>query len=535
MDGLQIIGSMLAGLGLFFVGIQMLSSNLRQLTSRRFRLLLANWTKSPFVSAFIGALLGATMQTGSAITFILVGMIGAGMISVERSLPVRLGAAMGTSTMVFVATLNIQLFILFIIGIAGVALTQSKKPRPLVGALFGAGLMFFGLKMVGTGAAPLTELPWFRAAIAQVNGAPVAALILGTGLSILVQSPQSVTILAITMTDAGILGVGSTIAIIYGGNLGGGISTYMLSSGFRGTSRQIMVFQVLFNVLTAAVLFALFFVEQSTNAPLVRWAVTHLSDDVASQMALVYLIFNVFGALMMFALRGPILRWIEGRWPPLPEEDMAKLKFLNDQVLDDPELALELAEEELRRFFGLLSGHLEALRLPTGEDLAHGETTGNTLLALHDAIRQALSELKDRSMDHEGAEHLISLVNRHRMLGTLQSSLSDFARAVRAAKESPNLARLAATVIESLDALLMVADDAVAGEEPEDINDLLEATHDRAPQMRAIRARFMRGSETLADEERLDLMGLTNGLERTVWVLHEFGTELARQQDAEPG
>jgi phosphate:Na+ symporter len=80
LEALQIIGEMLAGLALFFFGIQRLSSQLRQITGRNFRMLLQRATRSPLLSALAGALLGATMQTGSAITFILVSMVGAGMI-----------------------------------------------------------------------------------------------------------------------------------------------------------------------------------------------------------------------------------------------------------------------------------------------------------------------------------------------------------------------------------------------------------------------------------------------------------------------
>ncbi len=113
--------------------------------------------------------MGATLQTGSAITFILVGMVGAGTITVDRSLPVGLGAAVGTSTMVFVATLDIQTLILFLIGISGIALSQSHSPRPILGILFGGGLMFFGLRMVGASAASLTDLAGQKVGIKQVS------------------------------------------------------------------------------------------------------------------------------------------------------------------------------------------------------------------------------------------------------------------------------------------------------------------------------------------------------------------------------
>ena len=521
---------MLAGLGLFFVGISTLTSNLRQLTGRRFRIFLERSTRSPFLSAVAGALIGATMQTGSAITFILVGMIGAGMITVERSLPVRLGAAVGTSTMVFVATLDIQILILFLIGIAGVSMTQTRSPHPMFGIIFGVGLMFFGLRLVGSSAASLTELAWFYSAITSVNGHPLGAFVLGAVLSIVVQSPQSVAILSIAMTGAGVLGSWTTIAIIYGSNFGGGISTYLLSSGFRGTPRQIMMFQVVFNLLTGSVLMGLFFVERLGGVPLVHAAVKAVGRSVESQMAFVYLAFNVFGAMMMFALRKPILNWIEQRWPPIPEENLAKLEFLHDRAFDSPDLALELADCEEKRLLKLLAGYLESLRLPTGEDEKQAQMMTGALNQLHESIEEALTELGNKGLGHDDSEHLILLANRNRLLGTLHNSLADLAAAVRAAKRSRRLERLAGIVIEAIDALLGTAIDAFDSGDKHDLASVSEATQDRSEQMRAIRLRFVRGDETLSNEERLDLMELTNGLERTIWVLHEFVGELIRSE-----
>jgi phosphate:Na+ symporter len=521
---------MLAGLGLFFVGISTLTGNLRQLTGRRFRMMLERSTRFPFLSALAGALLGATMQTGSAITFILVGMVGAGMITVERSLPVRLGAAVGTSTMVFVATMDIQVLILFLIGIAGISLAQSRSPHPLIGIVFGIGLMFFGLRLVGSSASSLTELAWFHSAIAGVNGQPLTAFALGAVLSIVVQSPQSVAILAIAMTSADVLSTWTTIAIIYGSNFGGGISTYLLSAGFRGTSRQIMLFQVMFNLLTGFVLMALFFIERLVGVPLMHATVTALASNVESQMAFVYLGFNVFGATMMFTIRKPILAWIEQRWPPVPEESLAKLEFLHDRAFDTPDLALDLAEREEKRFFRLLSGYLDSLRLATGEDAKQAQMITGALNQLHESIEEALTELGHKGLGIEGSEQLILLANRNRLLGTLHSSLTDLAAAVRAAKTSPHLEKLAGIVIEAIDALMGTAIDAFDSNDPEDLSNVWEATQDRSEKMRAIRRRFMQSGETLSNDERLDLMALTNGLERTIWVLHEFVGELTESK-----
>jgi phosphate:Na+ symporter len=524
LDALKIIGEMLAGLALFFVGIQHLSSHLRQITGRKFRILLRRATRRPLVSAAAGAMLGATMQTGSAITFILVSMVKAGMITVDRSLPVRLGAAVGTSTMVFVATLDIQLIILFLLGISGILTAQMRSPKPILGVFFGGGLMFFGLQMVGGSASSLTELHWFHSMIAGVNDFAVAAFFVGAVLSILVQSPQSVAILAIALTSADVLTTWTTIAIIYGSNFGGGLSTYLLSSGFKGTSRQIMIFQTLFNVLTGAVLLLFFYIERFTGIPLVHAFVTSLGHQVAQQMAVVYLIFNVFGAIMMFVLRAPILGWIERRWPPTPDEDIAKLQFLQDHSLDTPDLALELGEKEQKRFISLMQGNLDALRLPESESRLAGGTTAHAIQRLHEALEEALTELSHK-VGVEGSEQMISLANRNQLLGSLQQSLADFSDAIRSTRKSAPLEQLASVFLESLDALIGAGIDGVESEDRSEIERIWNATHSRSDQMRAIRKRMLGGEQSLSDDERLDLINLTNCLERTVWMLHEYTGE----------
>lgn len=522
MDVLAIVGSMLAGLGLFFVGISNMTKSLREMTDRRFRMLLKRWTQRPFLSLFGGALLGATMQTGSAITFILVGMVNAGVISVKRLLPVRLGVAIGTSTVVLVATLDTYTIVLFMLGVSGVILTQSRFSKPLFGALFGLGLMLFGLRMVGTSASHLTNLEWFAMTISSVNGAPLGAFLLGTVLSILVQSPQSVAILAIAMTSSNILDTWTTIAIIYGSNFGSGISTYLLSAGFRGSSRQIMVFQVIFNLLTGLVLLALFFVERLTGIPLVHAAVTHLSNDVAHQMACVYLVFNVFGACMMYALLEPILGIIERCWPPFPEEDHGKLAFLEDHSFDTPDLALTLTDKEQKRFFKLLCGHCDALRLPSDKDKAKGESIAKILNCLNEALGEALSELGKNHLEIAQSEQLIILTNRNSLLNTLHRSLTEFSVVARSAKSSQPLMELTEIVNEALDALLLTVSDAYDSGQTNDLTVVWEATQNCSENMRNIRQKFMMREVPLQELERLNLIGLTNGFERSVWIMHRF-------------
>jgi phosphate:Na+ symporter len=525
MELLEVLGSFVAGLGLFFIGIKTLTTHMAELTGRRFRRLLDRSTRRPLLSVFGGALLGATMQTGSGITFILVGMVSAGMLSVERSLPIRLGAAVGTSAMVFIATMDIKIFILFIVGIGGIALAQIRSPKPILGILFGGGVMFFGLDMVGESAAYVTHIEWFENAITSVNGAPLTAFFLAGILSIVIQSPQSVAILAIAMTVGGVLDTWTTVVIIYGSNLGGGLSTYIMAAGLRGTSRQITIFQVWFNVITAFVLLLLFFLERYYGIPLVHALVVSLDIGTAKQMAFIYLLYNVFGATVMFAFRAPILRIIE-RWaPPSLEEDVGKLQYLHDHAIDTPNLALELAEKEELRFLSILPQYIEPLREQPGAAELRIKALGRALDQLNSAIGESLGEL-GQHVSPEDSERLISLVNRNRILGTLHSCIEGLCGSVSAAQKSTHLAPLAMLVVEAFDANLGNAIDAVTDRDLEDMTLAWASTDDKSEKMRNIRQRFLMGDLDLSDNERLDLMTLTTGLERAIWVMHEYLGEL---------
>jgi phosphate:Na+ symporter len=224
----------------------------------------------------------------------------------------------------------------------------------------------------------------------------------------------------------------------------------------------------------------------------------------------------------MYLLRHPILGFIERHWPSFSGENQGKLGFLKDHDFDTPTLALTLADKEQKRFVNMLCEHCHALRLPAGKDKTQGKTIAQTLNRLSEAIGEALTELGKNHLEMAESEQLIVLINRNGLLGTLNQSLTDFSVAARRAKSSPKLVELANIVNEALDALLLTVSDAYDNGQAEDLTEVWEATQDRSEQMRKIRRNFMVSDVPLQDQERTNLNGLTNGLERTVWVMNKF-------------
>jgi phosphate:Na+ symporter len=288
---------------------------------------------------------------------------------------------------------------------------------------------------------------------------------------------------------------------------------------------------VLFNVITAFFLLLLFFIERNYAVPLVHAFVTSLKIDTGQQMAFVYLIYNVFGALVMYVFREPILRRIQRWYPPSIEEDIGKLRYLHDHAIDTPNLALELAEKEELRFLSLLPRYLDQLRDQPGAAPVLTDNMTRALDQLHRAIDEALGEL-GHHVRAEDSERLISLVNRHRILGSLNSCIASFCKSVSAAEKSEHLSSLAMLVTEAFDATLVNAVEAASDQDLDDLAMAWASSDDKSDKMRNIRQKFLMGDFELADNERLDLMSLTTALERAIWVLHEYLGELV-ESDAQ--
>src|SRR5438105_1719374 len=115
---IDIVISLLAGLGFFFAGVKLVGANLKQMTTRRIRLLVARWSESPLWAALLGVVIVLITQSGSAVTFIIVTLIASGMITVRRALPMVVWANGGGSLLVLVVMLDIRSFILLLLGIA---------------------------------------------------------------------------------------------------------------------------------------------------------------------------------------------------------------------------------------------------------------------------------------------------------------------------------------------------------------------------------------------------------------------------------
>jgi phosphate:Na+ symporter len=519
----SILAAFVAGLGLFFLGLNLVSSHLKQTSSRQVRSLIARFTKRAWQGSLLGVLAGVCMQSTSAVTVILASMTATGLISVRRALPIVAWTNVGATLIVFATVFDLHLLVLYLLGVSALvfAFAGEMRWKPFCGVILGVGLLFYGIDGMKSSATEVIKVyPWIPDMLKQARGSYLLALLAGTLLSFLTQSTTAVALLAVTLAKAGMFGGDETMMIVYGGNVGSTFARMILVSGLKGSSRQIGHFQDLFKIGGSAVFVLLFYLELRTRWPLVKALSTFLSGNLETQIAFVNLFCNLAPALVLSPLLGPFKRLLDHFWPATEAEDFVKLKYLNPQALSDPESAIDLVEKEQMRLVARLPEYVNALRdLGPGKQRADLRSLHQPFRVLYKEVESYLTSLIHLHISAAGSERLTNVHNRHGVIGFLEDSLTQLVDSVGQTRPSRQLAPLVANVTEALDFLLATAADAVTTLDPVDAAMIAGLCADRGELMSRIRNLYLSSEERLSPQDKTLLLGVTALFDRIVWMV----------------
>src|SRR5262249_60956339 len=132
------------------------------------------------------------------IVFILVSLVSSGLTTVKRALPIVTWANVGCSALVLAAVLDLRVGILYLIGLAGAAFAFDRSRRfGALGAVFGVGMLFYGIELMKTGADPIKQLAWFSGGLNQGHSSYALALVAGPARSFPTRSPLAVATLPV--------------------------------------------------------------------------------------------------------------------------------------------------------------------------------------------------------------------------------------------------------------------------------------------------------------------------------------------------
>jgi phosphate:Na+ symporter len=533
----KIVASLVAGLGLFFLGLYLVGNHLKQASSRQFRSLIARFTNRAWRGSLLGLLAGVFMQSTSAVAVILASMVASGLVTVRQALPIVAWTNVGTTLIVFAGVVDLQLVVLYCLGLSATVFVFSGEVRwrPLCGVLLGICLLFFGVNLMKTSAADMQNFDWFQMVMDQAQGSYVLAFAAGALLSFLTQSTTAVALLAVTLAHAGLLRLEETMMIIYGGNLGSTFARMILASGLKGSSRQIGHFQDLFKIAGSLLFVLLFYLEVDAGLPLVKALSSALADRLESQAAFINFFCNLVPALIITPVLGPTQRLLDHFWPATAAEDFAKLKYLHPQALSDPDTAIDLIEKEQMRLLTRLPECVTALRpFEPGMKRIDYRAIHQAFQALFKEVQTYLASLLHLPLSRTTSERLTNVHDRQGVVRFLEETVHQIVLSVEETPPSAQLAPLVQNMTEALDFLLVTAGEAVTTLDPEEADLMAGLCGDRSNLLTRIRNLYLSSEHGLPARDKALLLTLTTHFDRIVWLVRRLAELLQHNRKFRP-
>ena len=519
------LGELLGGLSLVLVGLWLLSENLRALTSRRIRQIVANGMPNRFVAWGWGAISGSFIQSSAGVTFIVIGLLRANVISWERAAAFVIGGNLGVGVLVLFVSLDMRLAAFYVLSVASLLIISERavRFRALGAVLLGIALIFVGLDLIKESLALLAGQSAYSEFLSFVGGPFWVSFLGAAALCFLLQSVVAVIALVISLASFGILSNDQGVMAVYGCCMGSAITMITASFSLTGESRRLSLLQAGYNILLTVVFVPLLYIEIWTGTPLMRTLILSLPLDQPLSMAL--LMVDVFGTLSVILVLTPIASFYARFWPATSSEIMSRPVYIHSRNHGDITTALDLIGLEQRRVISAFSEYLDTVR--------QGGRIGslqNSVRLLISEIDQFLTEARIRYPNHD-IEGVNSMLARQRLLAWLEERFAELCDDLNRLPNDGTAGDLRDGLVEGLDALIQSIIDGLASGDPEDWSMVQRLTGDRPELMRQLRASYMSGQTQPGEAAQADILAATNTAAEIFSLFYRLTREIQNSRD----
>ena len=439
----QIILTFIGGLGLFLYGMNVMGEGLQKAAGEKLKKLLEVLTNNRFLGVIVGMAIAAIMQSSSAATVMVVGFVNAGLMSLAQAVGVIMGANIGTTVTAWIVSLGEWSAFLkpstiapitIIIGVVMLFFSSKDKVRQLGGVLFGFGVLFLGLDMMGDAVKPLSTLPQFKSAFLKLGSNPILGVLAGAAVTAIIQSSSASVGILQTLAAASLVPWSAAVYIIMGQNIGTCITALLSAIGATKNGKRAAAIHLLFNVL-GSVFFAIVAV---IYFKLINVASGEILITM-TQISVVHTVFNILNTLLLFPFADKIVylaKRLVGGEDLTPE---GELLHLDARILETPSFAIQNAIKEIVRM-----GEMSAL---------------NVKLAVEGLLEKDAEKIADvfrrekiiNELHYGINDYMVQITNtpisefEHRVVTGLFHSVSDMERVGDHADNIAELAEIAIT------------------------------------------------------------------------------------------
>lgn len=348
--------NLFGGLALFLYGMSVMSSGLEKLASGKLETILYEMTSSKVKSLMLGAGVTSLIQSSSAVTVMLVGLVNSGIMSTEQTVGAIMGSNIGTTITAWVLSLigissdNIMIKlikpesfspIIALIGVIFFMTSKSNRKKDSGLVMVGFAVLMYGMSFMSQSMEPLQDSPKFTGILTALNN-PILGVLAGLFITAIIQSSSaSIGILqAISMTGG--LTYGMAIPIIMGQNIGTCVTSLLSSIGVNRNAKRVAAIHISFNVIGTIIFMTIFYIAHY----LVDFAFID-KTVLPVNIAVVHSLFNILTTLILYPFSNKLVS-ISNKIVHYDKDEEENTEFLDDLLLKTPSVAVDEARRKMK-------------------------------------------------------------------------------------------------------------------------------------------------------------------------------------------
>ena len=394
------ICTLCGGLAFFLFGMHVMSQSLEKIAGGKLEATLKKMTSNPFKSLALGAGITIAVQSSSAMTVMLVGLVNSGIMQLEQTVGVIMGSNVGTtltawllstagieSDNIAVSMLKPENFapIIALIGIIMIMMSKQKKRQDIGTIMVGFAVLMFGMELMKDAVSPLAEMEGFSKLLVAFKN-PLLSVLFGAVFTGVIQSSAASVGILQALSLTGTISYRMAIPIIMGQNIGTCVTALISSIGVNKNAKRVTVVHMSFNIIGTVVCLAVFYGLD---------ALMHFSfvdkPIGAVEIAAVHSIFNIVTTLILLPFSSQLVKLAKKLIPDSKEAEVSVM--LDKRLIATPPLAVSQCREKT-------------------VDMAQGAKE-----ALHEALR-AMFEYSDKAV--------VNVEEKEQLLDEMEDQLSTF-------------------------------------------------------------------------------------------------------------
>ena len=427
MDIFSVI-TLFGGLAFFLYGMHLLSTSLEKMVGGKLEHVLRSMTSNRFKALLLGMGITIAIQSSSAMTVMLVGLVNSGIMELGQSIGVIMGSNIGTTATAWILSMSgissdnvfIQLLkpsnfspIVALIGIILIMFIKGDKKKDVGAVCVGFAILMFGMELMGDSVEPLADMPQFKEIILMLNN-PIVALLVGTILTAIIQSSAASLGILQSLAMTGSITFNMAFPIILGQNIGTCVTALLSSIGTSKNAKRVTAVHILFNCIGSAIFLIGFYAADA----ICQFAFTHAPVSAVT-IAVVHSVFNVVTTALLLPFCGMLEKLailiVRDKKAKNGEDANPHAVLLDERILRSPSFAIaecrnvtakmaELVRDTITAAIGLLTKYDPAV----AEEV---EVNEGIVDQYEDKLGSFLVKISSKDLSHDDSNDVAQLLH----------------------------------------------------------------------------------------------------------------------------